>query len=375
MSYVYRILKDRYTHNVTRNQVCALLGYLICVSGEADTLSSVKITASYSESKVYNSYGEAIYRFFNNAPTNGKFRVDIEGNTFRIDSCNNESSANADESFKGFLSTLRDDSESEYEELCRIGKIIEREGIRGLRIPCSSNDNTENKEDIEMSRLFPELKCGKVGNGAVKMSHLGVAVKNREGVYVAYDKTAKKITDVDAASIDGGSFLYQMPVQTSDIKVGDCIMHNNAYFYITSTSPLKGICYYDGTEDAIQLTANMFGFNFVTKIVSIMDLTTVAGGNNMMLPLLLMSDNEDCGRRRDGSSSNGDVLKMMVMMQCMQPTNGQAQAGTTQASMNNMFSNPMMILALAGNGGLDTSALLMYSMMQTQQAAPVVENK
>lgn len=216
------------------------------------------------------------------------------------------------------------------------------------------------KEGINMnaSKLFPALKCGKV-EGDMKMCHLGVAAKNAEGVYVAFDKTNKTIVDVDVASFDGGDFLYQIPVQTKDIALNDCILHNGAPCIVIATAPiLKVISLTAGTEDTVKLTTNMFGFNFVTKIVSMMDLAGLTGGTGgdmtAMLPLLMLSG--------DNNSNSDDTLKAIMMMQMMQQNN------TQQTNTNNMFNNPMMFALLAGDGKMDAGMLLAMSMMQQPAA-------
>ena len=228
----------------------------------------------------------------------------------------------------------------------------------------SKNTNKIKKECNNMSNrksIFPNLKVGKVDNECIKMSHLGIAVMNKEQVFVSYDKDNNALVNVDIASVDGESFLFKMPVQVSEIKVGDCIVHNDTYFYIESTSPLIGINYYDGVKVAIQLTANMFGFNFVTKVFSMLDMANVTGNNNMnaMLPLMLMS-------KEEGSSN--DMMKTMLMMQMMQQTNDNQPLAN-----NNMFNNPLMLMALAGDNDDIGGIMTMSMMMQQQQTTPPVK--
>lgn len=346
MSYTIGILQDKYIHNVDKRKVCALIDFL---RKNYAMTSDVYYKDENGNSDTLVS-SEAI-RFFSGVDSGSRFRVDIDGGHLRIDKFNNNPSER-NSTFERLLRDVRDKSEGEYKKLC-----ASIEGCTEHAGEC--NNNNSNREDTNMStnKLFPELKFGKVNSNNVKMSHLGIAVKNREGVYVAYDKTAKAITNVDIASVDGDSLLYQIPMQVTDIKVGNCILHNNAYFYITSTNPLKGICYYDGTEDVIKLTANMFGFNFITKIVSVLDMMPNGNNmNNMMLPLLMLDKN---------SNGSDDTLKAVLMMQMMQPQANNAQQA--QTGMTNMFNNPMMLLALAGDNS-DMASLLMMSMMSQQTA-------
>ncbi len=346
MSYTRRFLQDQYIHNANTREVCALIDFL----RNNDAMANDVYYKDESGHMTTLIASEAI-RFFSGVDSGSRFRVDIDSGHLRVDKFNNNTSE-ANSTLAKLLRDVNNDSEIEYAKL--------RAFVNRYAEHTSECNNNSNEEDTNMSKLFPELKFGKVSDNNVKMSHLGIAVKNREGVYVAYDKTAKAITNVDIASVNGNSFLYQMPAQTSDIKVGDCILHNNAYFYIVNSTPLggtlRGINYYDGTEDTIRFTTNMFGFNFVTKIVSVLDMMPNGSNmNNMMLPLLMLDKD---------SNGSDDTLKAMLMMQMMQPqANGVQQ---TQTGMNNMFSNPMMLLALAGDNNSDMTSLLMMSMMSQQ---------
>lgn len=294
------------------------------------------------------------------------FRIDVNCSKLRIThyhACDNfhtirnlrevyDNCLNATDSIKFFRGIWKDEKEFYEQQQSDANKINANTN--------SNEENTEKEGTNSMTKLFPSLKCGKV-EGDVKVCHLGVAVKNSEGVYVAYDKTSGSIVDVDIASVDGDSFLYQIPVQTKDIAVNDCILHNGVPCVVIAKNPIKAINLINGTEDTVKITTNMFGFNFVTKVVSMMDLAGFTGGtdNSMtsMLPLLMLSEGN--------GDSNNDTMKTMLMMQMMQQGNGQQGQHTN----NNMFGNPMMLALLAGDGKMDTGMLLAMSMMQQQPVA------
>ena len=165
-------------------------------------------------------------------------------------------------------------------------------------------------------------------NDNIRMSMYGVAVKNAAGSWVSYDPNAGKIIDVDIMNFDNcGQYLFKMPVAISDIKAGDIVIHNRKAMFITNVDENGKITAIDphaGEEKTIIPTASPFGFNFVTKIISMFDAMTGVSptpsapfGN--MLPFLVMEN--------DG---NIDPMMMMFMM------NG--------GGMD--FSNPMMMYAM-----------------------------
>ena len=290
------------------------------------------------------------------------FRIDITNSKLRIThyhACDNfHTVCNLKEAYDTYLDVT--DSIKFFRSIWRDEMDFYKQQSDANKVNANTNKNEENTEKEgtnSMVKLFPSLKCGKV-EGDVKVCHLGVAVKNSDGVYVAYDKTSGSIVDVDIASVDGDSFLYQIPVQTKDIAVNDCILHNGVPCVVIAKNPIKAINLINGTEDTVKITTNMFGFNFVTKVVSMMDLAGFTGGtdNSMasMLPLLMLSEGN--------SDSNNDTVKTMLMMQMMQQNNG-------QQTNNNMFGNPMMLALLAGDGKMDTGMLLAMSMMQQQPVA------
>ena len=319
---------------------------------------------AYLESLLNDSYYKLLHNKYERV-----FRIDIQHSILRIvhyHMCNNfnelynlkEAYENISSSTHYFETIWQNEKDFFKQQQRNNAKKINK--INNNENENTNNTNTKKEGTNSMTKLFPSLKCGKV-EGDVKLCHLGVAVKNSEGVYVAYDKTSCSIVDVDIASVDGDSFLYQIPVQTKDIAVNDCILHNGVPCVVIAKNPIKAINLINGTEDTVKITTNMFGFNFVTKVVSMMDLAGFTGGtdNSMtsMLPLLMLSEGN--------GDSNNDTMKTMLMMQMMQQGSGQQG----QQTNNNMFGNPMMLALLAGDGKMDTGMLLAMSMMQQQPVA------
>ena len=188
----------------------------------------------------------------------------------------------------------------------------------------------------------------------VRMSMYGLAVKNGNGEWVSYNASTKQIVNVDILNFDGRKFMFKMPVAIKDIAVGDIVIHNKVPMFVIGVGEENGaviaVDVRAGEEKKILPTTSPFGFNFVTKVVSIFtafeNTPTPDAPFGNFLPFMLMGE--------DGASDI-DPLMVMMMMQ-----NG----GT------NAFSNPMMMYFLCGDKMKDNMLPLM--MMMNQPAATCV---
>lgn len=215
----------------------------------------------------------------------------------------------------------------------------------------------ERKEEKNMLGI-KGLDCGVVKDNKVRISHLGIAVKNKSGVFVAYDKTKDDVVDVDMLDIGMEDMLYNMPMAIKDISKGDVIAHNGKPVIVRSVS--NGIQVIDveaGEEKVIHPTKSMFGFDFVTKYVTLIDFSAIGGQgadeNNpfgSMLPLLMMSGNK-------GSKGMSSMLPLMLM-----------SGGTMD------MSNPLMMMAMMGGEEKDSMLplLLMSGGLGNLGGAPKV---
>ena len=190
---------------------------------------------------------------------------------------------------------------------------------------------------MEMRRMFGNLEFEPVKG--INMSHLGIALKNAAGNMVSYDRQNGEIVDVDLIDFNAENMVYAMPCAIKDVKVGDVIRHvNGNAVFVTSTK--EGIHVVDvaaGEKKEILPTKSMFGFDFVTKIVSLIDFSAMNASADQpfgnMLPLMMLSDNK---------SSIRDMLPMMMLMN-----------GGNFGSFD--MSNPLMMMALMGNGGSESN--------------------
>ena len=185
------------------------------------------------------------------------------------------------------------------------------------------------------------LDFGNCKNDNIRLSPYGIAVRNAKlGTWVSYDPKGNKTIDVDGFVMDG-NYLYKLPVAVKDVKAGDVVLHNKVPMYVekVENDRLLVIDPVESEEKIVLPITNMFGFNFVTKVVSIMDMSGVAPtadspfGN--MLPFMM--------------ASNGNIDPVMLMLM-----SGKAADFT---------SNPMMLYFLLDNKGNKNDNLLPLMMM------------
>lgn len=199
----------------------------------------------------------------------------------------------------------------------------------------------EDKGDKKTMSMNLNLDFGNCKNDNIRLSPYGIAVRNAKlGTWVSYDPKGNKTIDVNDFVMDG-TYLYKLPVAIKDVKAGDVVLHNKVPMYVekVENDRLLVIDPVESEEKIVLPIINMFGFNFVTKVVSIMDMSGVAPtadspfGN--MLPFMM--------------ASNGNIDPIMLMLM-----SGKAADFT---------SNPMMLYFLLDNKGNKNDNLLPLMMM------------
>lgn len=211
----------------------------------------------------------------------------------------------------------------------------------------------EKESKMDFSKML-NIDFGKVPHTAeLKPSIYGVAVLGFDNRYRVYDKINDKVMDVTGMTFDT-DMLFKIPVAVSQVRVGDVIINASNYVTVTNVHPDGTFTVVDpkASEQKIAIPAkNMFGFDFVTKIMypfenmvqpsddnpfglnpmtmmmlsdgADMDMSTILAlsmmnGNsgmmdqNMLIPLMLMGN---------GKSGNKDGLILaMTMMNQPHPT-------------------------------------------------------
>lgn len=195
-------------------------------------------------------------------------------------------------------------------------------------------EQKEREKNMEMKKMFGNLEFGPVNN--YHLSHLGIALQNAAGEIVSYDKQKNEIVNVDLIDFDAKGMIYAMPCAIKDVHVGDVIRHTNgnAVFVVSTDGGIHVVDVAAGEKKEILPTKSMFGFNFVTKIVTLIDFSGLSASEDQpfgnLLPLMLLGD-------RKGGSGMKDMFPLMLLM----GGNGSALGGLD-------MSNPLMLMALMG---------------------------
>lgn len=206
------------------------------------------------------------------------------------------------------------------------------------------NNNEDNKGDNNMNmNIFGNLEFGKVRREHFAMTLKGIAFHSTDSssesaryTFVQYNVETGELEDVTPfvlKDLKVNDFLYKMPVAISQVKVGDIIFDTNRPVFVKAVknSEITIVDPCNREVRTVLATKNAFNFNFVTKLVNLMDnfnLTGSATENNPfgnILPLMMLSDSENMN----------DMLPLMLL------GNGGAADFT---------SNPMMLYFLMKDG-------------------------
>lgn len=224
-----------------------------------------------------------------------------------------------------------------------------------LKCPSKIKEVSNKKEENNTmeNKMFKGFDFGAIKNSStIRLSHLGVAVKNAEGNFVSYDKVKEQLVDVDLFDINLEGMIFKMPVSHKDVKVADVILHNGSPVFVKKTgSNLEVIDLKAGEIKTIMPTKSLFGFDFFTKVVSLIDMSGMQANEDNpfgnLMPLMLMGN------------SNGDMKSMLPLLLM--------QGGGDFAS------NPLMLMAMCGDGNM-SDMLPMMMMMGNNPFAPKKED-
>lgn len=198
---------------------------------------------------------------------------------------------------------------------------------------------SENKKEKKDMNFFKNFEFGPVKDDNVRLSPYGLAVKNLDGSWVSYDAASDSIIDVDVFNFEGKNLIYKIPAAPHTVRAGDMIVHQGKGMYV-----LTDVCDGDtcvsvidpraGESKEILFTRSPFGFTFIVKLVSLLNMSGInANPDNPfgnLWPLALMGD-KDC-----------DAATMMAFMMM-----------NNSEGCNFDMSNPMMMYALMSGDNKD----------------------
>ena len=201
------------------------------------------------------------------------------------------------------------------------------------------NNKSENKEEKKNMNFFKNFEFGPVKNDTVRLSPYGLAVKNLDGSWVSYDGASDSIIDVDVFNFEGKNLIYKIPAAPHTVRAGDMIVHQGKGMYVVADVCEGDTCVSvidprAGESKEILFTKSPFGFTFIVKLVSLLDMSGIdANPDNPfgnLWPLAMMGD-KDC-----------DAATMMAFMMM-----------NNSEGCNFDMSNPMMMYALMSDDNKD----------------------
>lgn len=247
---------------------------------------------------------------------------------------------------------------------CYVGSNIASSNVSDLveRIEALENERTKTKsKEKENCTMFESIKNSiKFGVAKdVRMSIYGPAFQGaHEGSPSWYAYNNNTLVDVTDMVFDSMKLFYMMPVAQNAIKVGDFIWHGSQWvkiINILSNGRVEAESIWMREVVTILPTTNIFGFNFYTKLVPLIEnfdtncAATTANPFGMLPMLMAMSDNK-----------SDDVSEMLLMSMMM---NG----GQT----NNGF-NPMMLMLLSNSDNKSKKMDNLLPLMMAYSALPAI---
>lgn len=181
-------------------------------------------------------------------------------------------------------------------------------------------NNDEKKENNTMKMPNMNFDFGPFTGKEVAVSPYGIAVRNKDGEYLAYNAATGATVDVTGFTFDFQKMIYKMPAAIKDLRAGDMVLHRGKPMYVQSVEEdgIHCIDILNSENKVIVPVTNMFGFNFVTKVVSLMNFNAAQPsaenpfGN--LMPFMMMSSVMD-------DDSDNDFSKMMMMSMMMGGSN------------------------------------------------------
>lgn len=182
----------------------------------------------------------------------------------------------------------------------------------------------EHDKEKEKNNMTTDFSFGPYNTNSIRLSPYGMAIKNKAGKWVSYNKSTDRLMDVDVINvdIDSAKIFYKIPRAVNSVKPGDIILHNTTPVFIETINNgrFTVINPYEGTEITILPTQSPFGFDFVTAIVTLTDFMPAADEDNPfgnLLPFMLMGkDNNNLGLMLALSGGMEDIDPMMMMALC-----------------------------------------------------------
>lgn len=200
---------------------------------------------------------------------------------------------------------------------------------------------SEREEEKSMDNVFGKLGFGKCTDTRFALSINGIAVRQgNTNKFVVYNKENNEFVDTTDMLINIKDALFVLPA--TEINVGDTVVHENKAYYIVGTGrEIKAVSYDDCTQTVLIPKSTMFGLKYFTKVFSMFGDNFAATGELFSNPMMLMA--------LIGGDGNTDISKLLLF---------------SSLSKGEGLNNPMLMsMLLKDDNKNDLSTFAMMSML------------
>ena len=200
-------------------------------------------------------------------------------------------------------------------------------GITTASLEDTVNDiinNREKEKKMNISKMF-NFNFGPVAKNQFAFSPYGLAVKSNDN-WIAYNADTNEFFNVDILNVNMDNLIYQLPVAFDAIQPGDILIHQKAPVIVKNINDdgtIKVIDYSTAAVLNILPVKSPFGFNFFTKICSLIDMSNLSASTDNpfgnMLPFIMMNNNKEIDplvfmfMNNNGSMNFADNPMMMYL--------------------------------------------------------------
>lgn len=180
-----------------------------------------------------------------------------------------------------------------------------------------TNSNINAPVPSSRKGLNMNFDFGPISNG-VAISPYGLAILAADGKWLTYNPTNNQTVDVTGFTFNFKGMIYKVPVAISAIAVSDLIVHQSKPMYVTDVTDnnIEVVDILNSEAKKIIPVTNMFGFNFITKITSIINLGTTTPSPEQpfgnIMPMI-MADMVFGGSDGDSAFGNMDMSKLAMI--------------------------------------------------------------
>lgn len=162
------------------------------------------------------------------------------------------------------------------------------------------DEKLNEKETKKMNNTndFMNFDFGPADSKQFAASPYGIAVYAPEtDTWLTYNSDTNEVVDAKIFHFDVKGFFYKIPTPISNIKTGDIIIHMGTPMFVRTVNgdnTVTAVNYHDASVTTILPKKSPFGFNFITKVVSLMNFDKMSADKDNpfgnMLPFLMMQD-------------------------------------------------------------------------------------